>query len=84
MRVGRQDKQNFRSKLKVSIPYTLVGMAVVFAGIVLLKHFFGENDYLTVFMILWFALFWLIYQPLFRKRIREVDKKTKKSKGGGS
>lgn len=82
--MGRQDKQNFRSKLKVAIPYTLVGMTVVFAGIFLLKHFFGENDYLTVFMILWFALFWFIYQPLFRRKIRGVDKKTKNSKKRGS
>ncbi len=79
--MGKQDKQNFSSILvKVGIPYTLVGMAVVFAGIYLLKHFFAESSYLTAFIFLWLALFWFIYQPLFRKRIREVGKKTKNSK----
>lgn len=84
VRVEKQDKRNFLGKLKVGIPYTLVGMAVVFGGIYLLKHLFGESDHLLIFMILWVALFWFIYQPLFRRKIRGVDKKTKNSKKRGS
>lgn len=80
--MGKQDKQSLSSILKVGIPYTLVGMAVVFAGIYLVRYLFAESRYYMVFIFLWLAVFWFIYQPLFRKALREVAKKTKNSKRG--
>jgi hypothetical protein len=65
-------KRNLRLFFRAGLPYTLVGMAVIFGGIYALKKIFAGSDYLTALLFLWLALFWFIYQPLFRKRIHKV------------
>lgn len=67
-----EGKKRFMLIIKAGLPYTLVGMGVVFGGLAGLKHFFKDSEYLTVILFLWLALFWFIYQPLFRKRILKV------------
>jgi uncharacterized membrane protein YfcA len=73
-------KKKFDKKLtgilfKVGIPYTIAGIAVVFAGIYALKHFFAQNEYLTIILFMWLAVFWFVYQPLFRRRIEKEKAK---------
>jgi hypothetical protein len=68
-------KQKFKLLLKVCIPYTLGGMAVVLGGIYLLKYLFGDSEYLIVFLFLWLALFWFIYQPMFRRQMQKALQK---------
>jgi uncharacterized membrane protein YfcA len=63
---------------KVGIPYTIAGMAVVFAGIYALKHFFAQNEYLTIILFMWLAVFWFVYQPLFRRRIEKEKTRARK------
>lgn len=65
-------KQRFMVFLKAGLPCTLIGMGVVFGGIAGLKHLFRGSEYLTILLFFWLALFWFVYQPLFRKRIRKV------------
>lgn len=67
-----EGKQRFMVFVKAGLPYTLIGMGVVFGGLAGLKYFFADSEYLTAILFLWLALFWFIYQPLFRKRIRKV------------
>jgi hypothetical protein len=74
-----EGKQRFMVFIKAGLPYTLVGMGVVFGGLAGLKHFFNDSEYLTAILFLWLALFWFIYQPLFRKRIFKVKKQMDKS-----
>ncbi|MFZ3048115.1 MAG: hypothetical protein WA151_19535 [Desulfatirhabdiaceae bacterium] len=71
-------KQRFMVFIKAGLPYTLVGMAVVLGGILGLRHLFGDSEYLTVILFLWLALFWFIYQPLFRRRILKVKQQMDK------
>ncbi len=70
-------RKNFVVLLKVGIPYTIIGMGVVFGGIYLLKKLLGNSEYLTVTMFLWLAVFWFIYQPLFRRRMKRLAQKIK-------
>jgi drug/metabolite transporter (DMT)-like permease len=56
--------------IKTGLPYTIAGVAIIFAGIYCLKYFFEDSEYLTALLFLWMALFWSIYQPLFRKKIK--------------
>jgi hypothetical protein len=65
-------KQRFMVFIKAGLPFTIVGMGVVFGGLAGLKHFFGDSEYLTPVLFLWLALFWFIYQPLFRRQILRV------------
>ncbi len=71
----KRTNQNFLLLLKAGIPYTVVGMIIVFLGIYLLKYFFSNNSYLTILIFLWLGVFWFIYQPLFKKRIQKVDER---------
>lgn len=71
-------KENMRILLKAGLPYTIFGMAIVFAGIYALQRLFAGSDYLTVILFLWLALFWFVYQPLFRNRIRKVSGQVRK------
>jgi di/tricarboxylate transporter len=64
--------QRFMVFLKAGLPFTLIGMGVVFGGLAGLRFFFSDSEYLTAILFLWLALFWFIYQPLFRKRILKV------------
>lgn len=68
-------KQKFKLLLKVCIPFTLAGMAIVLGGIYLLKCFFGESEHLFVILLLWLALFWFIYQPMFRRQMHKALQK---------
>lgn len=71
---NREAKKRLMVFLKAGLPYTVAGMAVVFAGLYLLKHFFADSEYLTVMLFAWLAVFWLVYQPLFRRRIERVKR----------
>ena len=68
----KETKRNFKVFLWAGLPYTILGMFIVFAGLYILRRIFGDNEHLVVIMFLWLALFWFVYQPLFRKRIRKV------------
>ena len=72
--MGQEAKNNMTVFLKVGLPYTIGGALVIFLGIYLLKHLFPESEYLTAIIFIWLALFWLIYQPLFRKKIKATKK----------
>jgi len=71
-------KQRFMVFIKAGLPYTIIGMGVVLGGLMGLRHFFGDSEYLTVILFLWLALFWFIYQPLFRRRILKVKQQMDK------
>jgi uncharacterized membrane protein YfcA len=61
--------------LKAGLPYTIVGLVVIFAGIWALKHVFHDSRHLNLMLFGWLAAFWFVYQPLFRRRIRQVKQK---------
>jgi len=61
--------------IKAGLPYTIVGMIVVFCGLAGLRYFFGDSDYIAAILFVWLALFWFIYQPLFRKRMLTVKRR---------
>ncbi|MGD9212202.1 MAG: hypothetical protein PVI90_15580 [Desulfobacteraceae bacterium] len=69
-------KRNISLFFKVGLPYTLIGVMVIFSGIYALKRIFAKSEYLTAILFIWLGLFWMIYQPLFRKRIRKVTRQT--------
>jgi hypothetical protein len=54
-------------------------MAVVFLGLYLLKRFFSGNEYLTYILFAWLAVFWLVYQPLFKGKMVSIKEKMKNS-----
>ena len=68
----KEAKRNLVIFLKAGLPYTLAGAVVIFGGIYALKYLLAGSEHLSTLLLLWLALFWLIYQPLFRKRIRKV------------
>ena len=68
----KEAKSNLALFVKAGLPYTLAGMAIVFSGIYIIKQVFGENEYLTAILFAWLAVFWLIYQPLFKNRIAKT------------
>jgi hypothetical protein len=65
-------KTNLTLFIKAGLPFTIGGMAVVFGGLYGLKQYFAGSDYLTPILFGWLALFWFIYQPLFKNRILRV------------
>jgi uncharacterized membrane protein YfcA len=71
----KEVKSNLVIFMKAGLPYTAAGMAVVFLGIYLLKHWLSDSEYLTVLIFLWLGLFWTVYQPLFRSRILKEKRK---------
>lgn len=73
--LSKETKSNIRLLLKVGIPFTLLGMAIVFAGLYGVKYYFSDNKYFSVILFFWLAAFWFIYQPLFRKRMISLKKK---------
>ena len=70
--LNNEAKNNLTILMKAGLPFTLLGMVVVFLGLFLIKHFFSGNDYLVAFLFVWLAIFWAVYQPLFRRRIARV------------
>ena len=73
----KEAKNNLTLFLKAGLPYTLGGMAIVFLGLYLLKLLFAENEYLTYMLFAWLAVFWMVYQPLFKSKM--VSTKAKMS-----
>ena len=64
--------RNFGVFFKAGLPYTILGIMIIFAGIYALKRIFAGSEYLAAILFVWLALFWMIYQSMFRKRISEV------------
>ncbi|NIA19540.1 MAG: hypothetical protein GWP07_03780 [Xanthomonadaceae bacterium] len=75
----REDKNNLAVFLKAGLPYTIAGVLIIFLGIYVLKYVFADNEHLTAIIFIWLALFWFIYQPLFRKKIRAIKEDLDKS-----
>lgn len=67
-------KRRFGVFLKAGVPYTVAGMAIVFAGIWLIKTYFRDNEYVSLMLLGWLAVFWFVYQPMFRRRIEKVKR----------
>ena len=74
----KEAKQRFVLLLKAGIPYTVAGMVIVLAGIYLIKTLFAKSKYLTVILFLWLAIFWFVYQPMFKKRMQKVKAQLEK------
>jgi hypothetical protein len=72
-------KTNLGLFIKAGLPYTLVGMIIVFTGLYLLKQIFAQNEYLSYILFAWLAAFWLVYQPLFKRKIATIKAKMKNS-----
>mgnify|MGYP000041248268 CR=1 FL=1 len=72
-------KRNLKILITAGLPYTLIGMAVILGGIFILKQLMAGSDYLGTVLLVWLTFFWLIYQPLFRKKIRKVSENLKNS-----
>jgi len=68
---------NLKLFIRVGLPYTVIGMIIIFAGIFGIRKIFADSQYQTIYLFLWIALFWFIYQPLFRKKIRKTSKLVK-------
>lgn len=75
----KEVKTNLTLFVKAGLPYTIGGMAIVFLGLYLLKQMFAGNEYLTYILFAWLAVFWLIYQPLFKNKIANTKLKMKNS-----
>ncbi len=80
--LNKEAKTNLTVLVKAGIPFTLIGMIIVFAGLYALKKIFAGNEYLVAILFIWLAVFWMIYQPLFRNKIIKIkmmaDKAPKK------
>lgn len=68
----KESAKRFQVFVKAGLPFTILGMAVVFAGIYLIRAFLGDRSYSGALMFVWLAVFWFVYQPLFRRRILSV------------
>lgn len=68
----KEARRNIDLFIKVGLPYTVGGVVVVLAGIYALKRLFAGSDYLSAILLLWLAVFWFLYQPLFRKRVKHA------------
>ncbi|MBR9980618.1 MAG: hypothetical protein KFF50_06300 [Desulfatitalea sp.] len=68
-------KQRLMVFIKAGLPYTVVGLVVIFAGIWAIKHLYQDSSHLSLLLFGWLAVFWFVYQPLFRRRIQQVKRK---------
>ena len=68
----KEAKENLTVFIKAGLPFTIAGMAIVFFGIYFLKHLLAGSEYLPVILFAWLAVFWIIYQPLFKNRIAQI------------
>lgn len=66
-------RKNLKIFIKAGLPYTIAGVLIIFAGMFIVQKVFAESEYLTTLLFVWIGLFWLVYQPLFRKRIRKMS-----------
>lgn len=76
---NKEAKRNLAIFMKAGLPFTLVGMAVVFLGLYIIKRFMAGSEHVNIVLFLWLAVFWFVYQPLFKKRIRNVADNLKQS-----
>jgi cobalamin biosynthesis protein CobD/CbiB len=74
----KEAKKNLLLFMKAGLPYTVVGVVIVFGGIYAIQKIFRESEYLTAYLFLWLAIFWIVYQPMFKKRIQKVAQELKK------
>jgi len=74
----KEAKANLILFIKAGLPYTLGGMAIVFLGLFLIKQMFAENEYQIYILFAWLAVFWLVYQPLFKQKIASTKAKMRK------
>ena len=74
----QQTKKNWIIFGKAGLPYTLVGMVIVFLGFYLLRRYLGDSEYLSAALLIWFAAFWIVYQTFFRRRVQRVADSLKK------
>jgi hypothetical protein len=58
--------------LKAGLPFTIAGMLVVLVGLFAVRRLFGGSEHLSLLQLLWLAVFWFIYQPMFKRRIDKV------------
>ncbi len=72
--MNKDAKQRLGVFIKAGLPFTIAGMVIVFAGLYFIKKFFADSAYLTLILFGWLALFWFVYQPLFKRRIENVKK----------
>ena len=70
--LNKEAKTNLALLVKAGIPFTLMGMIIVFAGLYALKKIFAGNEYLVAILFIWLAIFWMIYQPLFKNRMIKI------------
>ncbi|NOX33025.1 MAG: hypothetical protein GXP56_04715 [Deltaproteobacteria bacterium] len=75
----KEVKTNLGLFLKAGLPFTLWGMGIVFLGIWILKQIFAKNEYLMAILFAWLAIFWVIYQPLFKNKIVKIKARMNKS-----
>ncbi len=75
--VKQNIRRNFIVLLKAGLPYTLAGIVAVFGGIWVIRRLFEGHPWQNGLLLLWLALFWFVYQPLFHRRIRQVKKHLK-------
>lgn len=68
----QEAKNNLIVLMKAGLPFTVLGMIIVFSGLYFLKRIFAGNEYLVAILFVWLAVFWAIYQPLFKKRMIKV------------
>jgi hypothetical protein len=68
----QETRKRLRLLIRVGLPYTVIGMGVVFLGLYGVRHFFRDSDYLSLLLFSWLAVFWFIYQPLFKKKIQHI------------
>lgn len=73
----KEAKTNLAILVKAGLPFTILGMAIVFSGIYILKQVFAENEYLVAILFVWLAIFWMIYQPLFKNQIIKTKTRMK-------
>ncbi len=78
---NKEAKTNLILLVKAGIPFTLIGMVIVFAGLYALKKIFAGNEYIVAILFGWLAVFWMIYQPLFKNRIVKIKTMMKKNDG---
>lgn len=74
---NKDAKNNLVILIKTGLPFTVLGMIIVFLGIYILKQMFAGNEYLVAILFVWLAVFWTIYQPLFKNQIVKIKAKTK-------
>lgn len=75
----KEVKSNLTLFVKAGLPYTLGGMAIVFLGLYLLRLLFAGNEYLGYMLFAWLAVFWIVYQPLFKNKMISIKAKMKNS-----